>query len=157
MVESPGDSVSCSPVRVSLLELRVPSLRLTLPGANLREPDANGANLTSTLRRAFALKGAEGGVGLGPYLFRPGISTEARQTFVRTSSHRADHLGPASLDVCGPRGLPNEASLEDWRSASTCELSCCRLRGPEVPKMAARTDWSDLPERPAVLASHSGA
>lgn len=38
----------------------------TLPGTKRRTPLAKGANLTSTLRRAFALKGALGGVGFGP-------------------------------------------------------------------------------------------
>ena len=40
----------------------------TLPGTKRLTPLANGANLTSTLRRALALKGALGGVGFGPYL-----------------------------------------------------------------------------------------
>lgn len=38
----------------------------TFPGTNRLTPLANGANLTSTFNRAFALKGAEGGVGFGP-------------------------------------------------------------------------------------------
>lgn len=53
-------------VHISPASLLTARISLTFPGANLRVPDENGASLTSTLRRAFALKGAEGGVGLGP-------------------------------------------------------------------------------------------
>lgn len=38
----------------------------TLPGAKRLTPDEKGANLISTFSRALGLKGAEGGVGLGP-------------------------------------------------------------------------------------------